>query len=139
MELEAGKRALEALFWTGRLMIARRDRFQRVYSPLERVLPDWDDAHMLSEEEARRQFVLKTVRALGVTRAKWVADYFKQPKTGIPHLLEQLVDEGQLQRIRVEGWKDTAYLHPDNVDLALEAAAGNISSTVTTLLSRSIP
>ncbi|MDI7275693.1 MAG: crosslink repair DNA glycosylase YcaQ family protein, partial [Anaerolineae bacterium] len=37
------KRLLEALFDAGLLMVARRERFQRVYDLRERVLPSWDD------------------------------------------------------------------------------------------------
>ena len=37
------KQILELLLWTGDLMIARRDNFQRVYALRERILPGWDD------------------------------------------------------------------------------------------------
>src|ERR1051326_5793945 len=40
------KHALEILFNAGDLMIARRQKFQRVYDLRERVLPDWDDTRL---------------------------------------------------------------------------------------------
>ncbi len=45
------KRALETLFTTGELMIARRHNFQRVYDLRERVLPTWDDTQLPPREE----------------------------------------------------------------------------------------
>ncbi|MFN7133587.1 MAG: winged helix-turn-helix domain-containing protein, partial [Myxococcales bacterium] len=73
-EWKPEKRMLESLFTAGELMIARRERFQRVYDLRERVLPDWSDAALPPREEAERTLALKAVRALGVTSARWVAD-----------------------------------------------------------------
>jgi uncharacterized protein YcaQ len=103
-EWKPEKRSLEVLFTTGELMIARRHNFQRVYDLAERVLPDWDDKHLPGMEETRRELALKTVRALGVARAGWVADYYRTrpPRPD----LEALADDGLLLRARVEGWKD---------------------------------
>ena len=40
------KTALEYWLWKGELMVARRDKFQRVYDLTERVLPNWNDDHV---------------------------------------------------------------------------------------------
>src|SRR5262245_42239762 len=66
-EWKPEKRALETLFTSGELMIARRHNFQRIYDLRERVLPDWDDARLPPIEQARRELALQAVRALGVT------------------------------------------------------------------------
>jgi len=71
------KDALESLFMTGEVMIARRQNFQRVYDLRERVLPDWDDAATPSTKEPQRSLILKTVGALGITFPAWVPDYFR--------------------------------------------------------------
>src|ERR1044071_7399382 len=76
-EWKTEKRALETLFTAGELMIARRINFQRVYDLRERVLPAWDDELLPSEESVRRELALKAVRALGIAKARWVADYFR--------------------------------------------------------------
>ena len=112
------KLALECLFMTGELMIARRERFQRIYDLRERVLPGWDDARTPSREEVRRAHALAAVRALGVAKAPWVPDYFRIPAQGIRRLLEGLAQEGALIQVRVEGWPGAAYVHPDNLQLA---------------------
>src|SRR5437763_6545766 len=75
-EWKTEKRALEMLFTAGELMIARRHNFQRIYDLREHVLPTWHDDKLPPVEEARRVLALKAVRALGVTTARWVADYF---------------------------------------------------------------
>lgn len=129
------KAALERLVDQGYLMIARRENFQRVYDLQERVLPGWDDSATLPPDEVRRRHVLDAVRALGVAPARWVADYFRIPKKGVPQPLEQLADEGLLLRASVAGWKGPAFIHPANLPLAERAAAGELRATCTTLLS----
>ncbi len=129
------KRALETLFTSGDLMIVRRHNFQRIYDLRERVLPAWDDAQLPPIEEVRRALALKAVRALGVTTAGWVADYFRTRKLDTTKLVKALADEGALQQIEVEGWDVPAYIHPENRALAEAAAAGALTPELTTLLS----
>ena len=129
------KVALEALFSTGEVMVARRENFQRVYDLRARVLPDWDDARLPTEEESQRGLALKTVRALGITKARWVPDYFKRPVKGTAELLERLVGEGLLLRCEVEGWEVPGYIHPDHAQLARRAMRGAVRHDATTLLS----
>jgi uncharacterized protein YcaQ len=129
------KQVLERLLWVGELMIARRENFQRVYDLRERILPGWDDVQTPSAEEVRRAFALKAVRALGVAPARWVGGYVYTPKKGLVALLDRLVDEGALRRATVEGWDAPAYVHPDHLPLAEQAAAGALEPALTTLLS----
>jgi uncharacterized protein YcaQ len=129
------KQALEMLFISGDLMIARRHNFQRIYDLRERVRPGWDDTRAPSAEQARRTLALKAVQALGVTSARWVADYFRTGKTQTMPIVAQLVDDGLIQRVSVEGWAQPGYIHPANAALAERASAGELASTTTTLLS----
>ncbi len=139
-EWKPEKRALEHLFAAGELMISRRDpNFHRVYDLRERVLgralPGWEDALAPSYGEVRRTLALKAVRALGVSVARWVPDYFRTPNKGIADLLEGLADEGALLRARIEDWGEPAYVHPDNAELAEAAVSGGLRPSLTTLLS----
>jgi len=129
------KNALELLFDQGHLMIARRDNFQRIYDLQERVLPGWDDANLPPAAEVRRHKLLDSVRALGLTPARWVADYFRLPKQGVAPLLAALTAEGLLHAVTVSGWDGPAYIHPDHMALAERAAAGELAPARTTLLS----
>jgi len=129
------KRGLEHLFNTGELMIARREKFQRVYDLQERVLPGWDDRQTCSEEEARRALALKTVHALGISRIDWVAHYYYLAKTGLAELVKGLAREGALLEVEVESWPEPAYVHPDQQELLNKAASGALEPGLTTLLS----
>lgn len=127
------KRSLEVLFTAGRLMIARRENFQRVYDLSERVLPGWDDAQMPSMAATRTALVLKAVKALGVARAHWISDYFR---TKPPRLdPDTLVQQGLLLRAWVDEWDDPVYVHPDHAALLQRAADGALSATLSTVLS----
>ena len=122
------KRALEALFAAGELMIARRENFQRLYDLRERVHPSWDDSLLPPLEEAHRALALKAVRALGVTTARWLADYFRTPKVASATLLASLAEEGALLTAQVEGWQELAYVHPDNAALAATAPQAELTT-----------
>lgn len=132
---KAEKMALEMLFMAGEIMIARRHNFQRIYDLRERVLPDWDDSQAPEIDQVNRRLALRAIKALGITTARWVADYFRTSKTTTTPLVEQLAQEGALLRANVEGWTQPAYIHPENRQLAEQAIAGNLTPTLTTLLS----
>jgi uncharacterized protein len=129
------KRALEALFTAGEVMVARRQAFQRVYDLRERVHPGWSDAGLPSADETERQLVLRAVRALGVTTAGWVADYYRMNRRAVPGRVRELAAGGELVEVVVDGWDDVAYIHPDHRDLAGRAARGGVRPALTTLLS----
>ena len=127
------KRSLEVLFTSGALMIAGRRQFQRIYDLAERVLPDWDDSRMPAMDATQRTLALQAVKALGLAKASWIADYYR---TKPPRLdPETLVADGLLLRARVDGWDEPVYVHPELAELAQQAAAGALAPTVTTLLS----
>ena len=134
-EWKPEKRALEMLFSAGELMIARRHNFQRLYDLRERVLPSWDDAQLPPRDESGRALALKAVAALGVTTARWAGDYFRTGMKETAALVARLGEEGALLRVRVEGWQEDAYVHPDNRRLLKQAAAGELRAELTTLLS----
>ena len=132
-EWKPEKRSLEVLFTSGALMIARRHNFQRVYDLAERVHPSWDDSQMPAIDATRRQFALRTVKAIGACKASWIPDYHR---TRRPHVdADALVDQGLLVRARVAGWDEAVYIHAEHSELAERAAAGLLAPTVTTLLS----
>jgi hypothetical protein len=134
-EWKTEKRALETLFTAGELMIARRRNFQRVYDLRERVLPDWDDSRLPSAEDAGRQLALKAVRALGVAKARWVADYFRTNMRETLGTVRALADDEALLSVEVEDWDEPGLVHPDNLRLLKAARAGQLKMEHTTLLS----
>lgn len=129
------KRALEYWFTVGELMIVRRENFQRVYNLRERVLPAWRDEEAPPLDEALDALVLRSVQALGFARASWVADYFRLSKKDTPARVKALAEAGRLETVRVEGWDENCYVHPEQMDLAEQAAAGQLEPSYTVLLS----
>jgi uncharacterized protein YcaQ len=130
------KRWLEAWFALGDLMIARRENFQRVYDLTERVLAKASvDAAGLVPANAAREFVLASVRALGIAQARWIADYFRTGKKHKEADLQGFIDSGELIRVDVRGWEVPGYVHCDNVGLLKRAQRSALRATHTTLLS----
>jgi uncharacterized protein YcaQ len=134
-EWKPAKRALEALFNRGDLMIARRESFHRVYDLRERILPDWDDACIPSAADTLLHFTEKAVRALGITTAEWAADYFRYLKKESVEAAQELVDRGILIYVAVDGWKRPGVIHVEHLKLLRQARAGRLIPTATTLLS----
>jgi uncharacterized protein YcaQ len=111
-----GKEILEWLFWTGEVTTARRRNFERLYDLTERVLPERVRAvGAPSPEQARRQLMAISARALGVGTARDLRDYFRLPAEDCALRVAELVEEGTLQPVTVQGWKQQAYLHADAV------------------------
>nr|WP_304529335.1 crosslink repair DNA glycosylase YcaQ family protein [Dyella sp. C11] len=134
------KRWLEAWFALGELMVTRRERFQRVYDLAERVLqkldPPMDRALLaLDHESLRRRFILDSVRALGITQARWIADYYRLKPSVTDKELAPLVATGELISVQVADWSVPAYVHRDHAALLAQATAGKLRATHTTLLS----
>jgi uncharacterized protein len=109
-----GKEILEWLFWIGDVTTARRRNFERLYDLTERVLPQRvRTATVPSPEQARRELMAVAARALGVATSRDLRDYFRLPAEDAQVRVAELVEEGTLQPVTVEGWKQQAYLHVD--------------------------
>jgi uncharacterized protein YcaQ len=120
-----GKTALEWLFGTGRITAVRDKNFHRLYDIPERALP----ADVLAVETptphaAKRQLLLRAARQHGIGTAWDLSDYYRLGvKNGRP-LLEELAEEGKLEKVRVRGWDDVAYRYPEaTVPRRIEGAA----------------
>lgn len=134
------KRRLEACFALGELMVARRENFQRVYDLTERVMdtldPPPDPAIAgYSAAQLRRHFILQSVRALGVTPATWIADYFRLRPKVTEQELSSLLASGELQAVSVAGWAQAGYVHQAHAQLLDKAVCGRLRATHTALLS----
>lgn len=128
------KRALELLFTEGRVMVSRRDRFQRVYDLRERVLPGWTDDDLPSAEAADRALARKTIEVLGITRKRWVADYFRMPVKCATRAIEQLQDAQEVTEVEVDGWNEPGLVLTSALPM-MELALTGGGPTLTTLLS----
>jgi uncharacterized protein YcaQ len=121
-----GKRAIEALWRTGRVAIAGRRGFQRLYDIPERVIPKAAlEAPVPSPDDARKHLLLTAARAHGIGAMSDIAGYFhlgnwwdRQPVNGkrgrpeTPRLMRELLEEGRLVPVSVEGWAEPGYVVP---------------------------
>ncbi|HEU5151054.1 MAG TPA: crosslink repair DNA glycosylase YcaQ family protein [Iamia sp.] len=114
-ERSDGKKALEYLFGIGRITGRRHPTtFARLYDTVERSIPAEVLARpALAEADARRELIDRAARANGIATERCLTDYHRLngPKTR-PHIAE-LVEEGRLIPVTVEGWDRPTYLHVD--------------------------
>lgn len=136
------RRALNALWIRGDLMIHKRDRgFARYFDVPERTIPGFWDGEAIPVECQQRELLRHAVRALGVMTARWASDYFR---TGGPAhvsvattraLLQEFAAEGSIIPVMVPGideptWMDAALM--ERLALLQERKG---RPTLTTLLS----
>jgi len=121
------KTALEYLFFSGRVCAARRVTFERLYDLPERVLP----RHVLetptpSQEEEQLLLLLIAAKRLGVATEADLGDYFCLPRAESKARVAELAEDGSLVPVRVEGWRQPAYLsteRPPGLRRAAESRA----------------
>jgi uncharacterized protein YcaQ len=121
-----GKTAAELLFYQGRLAVAGRRNFERLYDIPERVFPNAVlNAKAIEEDEAKKQLLVRAVRAMGVGTARDIARYFqidawwdrrstcgRRAPAQTQRLFDELVEERRLEIVRVDGWQRPAYVLP---------------------------
>jgi hypothetical protein len=113
------------MLWSaGRLAVAGRRGFARLYDLAERVIPaEVLATPALPKEDAQRELVRRAAAALGVATVRDLADYFRLPVAATRARLRELVDAGALRPARVAGWPEPAFLHPDATDRPVPARA----------------
>ncbi len=110
------KRSLEHLYFRGRVGAFRRGNFEKVYCDPAHVVP----ASVLAEpdpepRDAMAALLERSARGHGVGTAKDLGDYFRLPIKAVRPMLEEMADDGIVDRVTVEGWKHPAYRHPKAV------------------------
>ncbi|WP_206686120.1 winged helix-turn-helix domain-containing protein [Kribbella qitaiheensis] len=122
------KIAIEYLFCAGRVAIAGRRNFERLYDLTERVIP----ASVLrapepTAEEARRELVKQSARALGVATMRELtgstSGHFPLPMATAKQVINELVEAGELIPVRIEGVEQQSYLSATAEDRPVAARA----------------
>ena len=108
------KRSLEHLFFVGRVGAVRRaNTFERAYCDPARVVPpEVLDLPTPSRRDSLVALLERSARGHGIGTAKDLGDYFRLPIKEVRPLLEEMADDGVVERVAVEGWKHAAYRHP---------------------------
>ena len=132
-----GKQALEWLYASGQLAIAGRRGFERLYDIPQRVIPkEILDEAPPEPNDAKKQLILRSAKALGVATAKDLAWYLyleswwerassggRRAPSKMNELLDELVEDKRLAPVAVEGWRQTAYMHPMAKSKSIDARA----------------
>ena len=110
---DEAKTALEYLFLTGQLMSrGRGSDFARIYDITERVLPSKIlNTPTPTEDEARKQLLVRAAKAQGVATLTDLADYYRQKTAVIKPLVNELVEQGELREVTVDTWVEKAFVH----------------------------
>ena len=115
------RRALDYLFMVGDVAVAgRNSQFEIRYDLPERVIPaEHLTAPTPSEHDAVKELIRRAARSHGVGTLRDLADYYRlrsvpgQHQTGAAPVVEELVEEGELLPVSIEGVSRPAYLHRD--------------------------
>jgi uncharacterized protein YcaQ len=129
----SGKAALEYLYDAGLLAIAGRRGFERMYDLAERIIPPSAFELEVPREAAMKELICRAAAAHGVGTFGDITNYFNvdgwrdrlpdgpywetheqrgRSKPIARRLVAELVEEGRLIPVRVEGWMEQAYLAP---------------------------
>jgi uncharacterized protein YcaQ len=109
------RRVLDYLFTAGELAIAgRNSQFEILYDLPERVIPpEILTLPTPSVEEASRELIRRAARSHGVATGPDLRDYYRMPVATAAAAVAELVEEGELLPVEVQGWTRPAYLHRD--------------------------
>ena len=109
-----GQLALNWLYRIGEVGIRRGNNFEKKYDLITNIVPP----EVLSlpsptEEESLKELYLWAASAMGVASAGDIQDYFRTRFSNTPTLLEELVEEGLLRKVAVEGWNLESFAPSD--------------------------
>ncbi len=129
------KIAMESMWSRGDLMVSYRKKFQRYYDLTDRVHPNWKKNAILTLDESLKTLIEKSIKILGASRPKWVADYYRisKPKTEI--FIDQLLSDKKIFKVESENWDDGILIHQTNNELLQKAINNQFNANYTTLLS----
>ena len=105
-----GKRALEWLFWAGKLTSAGRRGFARIYDLPERVMPDILALPTPTPADAQRTLLAVAARALGVATTRDLRDYWRINPADAAAGVADLAESGEIEPVLVKGWAQPAWL-----------------------------
>ena len=118
-----GKIAAEWHFSLGNLSIAERHNFTRYYDLTERVIPSEHlNSATLSLQDSNREMLRLAIKAHGVGSTRDFGNYYHLKDDSALTGINELLEEGSIQRVRIEGW-------PKGIETF--AAKENISSEPT--------
>ena len=113
-EWKPAKRALEQLFMEGKLMVVRRQGFQKVYDLTERVLPVNIDISMPTEKEIAEHLIRKAIQAHGIVTENEITYLRSGLKIPVNKALKRLLVEGELLEIKIKGAEKSSFIKSEH-------------------------
>ncbi|MYD09098.1 MAG: winged helix-turn-helix domain-containing protein [Chloroflexi bacterium] len=129
------KVALEYLLDYGELMISHRVNFQRYYDLPERVLARHSFTLDKTIDDFKRWTIERGLRHIGIATGNQVADYYRQYKRDAARILTDMRLAGDALLVEVEGWRDAAFIHREDLPLLEQIQAGEHAPRMTVFLS----
>jgi uncharacterized protein len=121
---KAARAVMEALFWAGELGISRRDGSRRYYDLIDRMVPADLLARHAPEHEQVRHRLISRHRGVGLMAESGAAELVWGTGTAPERkkMTAELIDDGTLIPVRVEGLKATRHLLADELPILAATA-----------------
>jgi uncharacterized protein YcaQ len=120
------KVAVEELLAEGEVVCTARRGWRRVYDLAERAIPAELRQIEMSDVECAARLCGEASLRLGVGTAADIADYFRlRPETA-----REGIAAARLVPVAVEGWQQSAYVHPDTLPLLEATPRGRHRTTL---------
>ncbi len=97
------KKALEQLFMEGKLMVSRRENFQKVYDLPERVLPSHIQTSTPTPKEYAHFLIDNAIRSFALTSLPEIVYLRKGIKKIVQTVLNELLEDKKIVAVQVEG------------------------------------
>ncbi|HEY8936010.1 MAG TPA: crosslink repair DNA glycosylase YcaQ family protein [Cyclobacteriaceae bacterium] len=122
------KLALERMYLDGRLMVNRRNDFQKIFDLTENILPHNVDKSMPSADEFARHVIIRSLNSLGIAYLKDIAfgaRYVK--KNTVKDELQKMVEEGLVTQIEIKGLKSAQlYALPEQIKKTVNSSLSDV-------------
>jgi uncharacterized protein YcaQ len=106
------KQALEQLFMEGKLMVAKRQNFQKVYDLAERIVPGHINTTLPDKKEFAAYLIKKAIQSNGISTETEMNYLRKGWKEMINREVKRMLKEGELLTVTIETLKDTYLTTP---------------------------
>jgi uncharacterized protein YcaQ len=100
---QPAKQALEQLFMQGKLMVAKRDKFQKVYDLAERVWPDHHQHQPPTDAEFADYLIERCLQSQAVATVQQIGYLRKNMQLALKQQLKQQLEQGRLLSFLLDG------------------------------------
>jgi uncharacterized protein len=107
------KRALEQLFMEGKLMVSRRQGFQKVYDLAERVLPEWVNTTFPTNEEVAENLIMESINSQGLVTIEEIGYLRISIKPHLMNLIKKLQESHKIVPVKIEDIDAVYYTFPE--------------------------